>query len=170
MLVSAWVVFISLRLNGQWSWRLPTLLQVIAPALQVCLVVLVPDSPSWLLSRGKNDESLAILARYHANNEKTDDLVLFEFHQMHKLLAADTKTGTNGVAAVKGPWQTFVETPANRRVLLLVVLVGIYSQWNGNGLISIYFSYALRAVGVLEPSRQVSCRLHMRGPCPGKFL
>lgn len=150
-------MFGSLRLTNEWSWRLPTLLQIFAAALQLSLMALVPDSPRWLVSHGRPKESLAILARYHANNDSADELVAFEHHQICDTIEADVRAQSEGSLAMKGPWHTFTGSPANRRVLLLIILVGIYSQWSGNGIISIYFSYALRGVGVVDPSRQVRC-------------
>jgi hypothetical protein len=117
-------------------------------------MVFVPDSPRWLASRGKYDTSLAVLAKYHANGDTEDHLVVFECQQIRERLEAHVVS--TQVPSVKAPWLEFLRTPAKRRVLLVVILVAIYAQWSGNGIVSIYFSYALRAVGVNDPSRQVS--------------
>lgn len=48
---------------GDWSFRLPFLLQIL-PALVVgCGIHFFPFSPRWLVMRGRNEKSLAALAK-----------------------------------------------------------------------------------------------------------
>ena len=39
--------------NTSWSWRLPALIQVAPTCVQLCLVMVGPESPRWLMSKGK---------------------------------------------------------------------------------------------------------------------
>src|SRR5690348_2297019 len=42
---------------GNWSWRIPSLLQICPSLLQICTVFLLPESPRWLISKDRDDEA-----------------------------------------------------------------------------------------------------------------
>ena len=76
------ITFGTLYINSNWSWRLPSLLQSAPSFVQLLLVLLLPESPRWLVSRGKDEKALEILAKYHANGDREDPLVRFEYAEM----------------------------------------------------------------------------------------
>jgi hypothetical protein len=45
-------------------------------------------------------------------------------------------------------WRTLLKTPGNRRRILVLVLLGIFSQWSGNGLVSYYLVRVLETAGI----------------------
>ena len=54
-------------MNSTWAWRLPSLLQGLPSILQLVLILFAPESPRWLLSKGREDEAMNVLAYYHAD-------------------------------------------------------------------------------------------------------
>lgn len=48
-IAAAWVSFGTLKMNGDWSWRIPTLLQGAAPTVQLALAWWLPESPRYVL-------------------------------------------------------------------------------------------------------------------------
>ncbi|KAK3168194.1 hypothetical protein OEA41_004640 [Lepraria neglecta] len=44
-----------------------------------CVMWILPESPRWLLSKGRNTDALQVLARVHANGDQDDDYVRAEF-------------------------------------------------------------------------------------------
>ena len=48
---------------GEWSWRLPFLLQLIPGFILGAGILTLPFSPRWLVSKGRDDEALSSLAR-----------------------------------------------------------------------------------------------------------
>ncbi|GAA5972515.1 hypothetical protein JCM11641_001879 [Rhodosporidiobolus odoratus] len=75
---ASWVTFGTSYLASNWSWRIPTLLQGLASAIQLAFLWWAPESPRWLMAQGRTEEAHAILAKYHANGDRDDDLVLSE--------------------------------------------------------------------------------------------
>jgi MFS family permease len=47
-----------------------------------------------------------------------------------------------------GSYLEMVQTPGNRRRLMISISLGIFAQWAGNGVISYYLSLILNSVGV----------------------
>ena len=47
-------------------------------------------------------------------------------------------------------WMAFFRTPGNRRRLLIIVAIALFSQWSGNGLVSYYCDLVLDGVGITD--------------------
>lgn len=45
--IAAWTTYGTLQIQSNWSWRLPSLLQVVPSFIQLCLLWLLPESPRW---------------------------------------------------------------------------------------------------------------------------
>ena len=52
--------------RDSWSWRIPSVLQLLPSAFQLTFIWWVPESPRWLISKGRREEAMAILVKYHA--------------------------------------------------------------------------------------------------------
>lgn len=50
-------------MDGQWAWRLPFLLQMVPAFILAAGVFLLPFSPRWLASKGRNEEALQSLTK-----------------------------------------------------------------------------------------------------------
>jgi len=132
-----------------WAWRIPSLVQAVPSVLQLILVWFIPESPRWLIAKGRIDEARKILAKYHANgSDIRDPLVAFEITQIQHALRMEheiSKTTT---------YLTLFSTPGNRRRMRIIIALALFSQWSGNGLISYYLSIVLKGVGVTPANVQ----------------
>ncbi|KAG8818925.1 hypothetical protein FRC18_012268 [Serendipita sp. 400] len=147
-IISAWVCYATLRtLPGSvWEWRIPCLLQA-APALIIGIIVLfIPNSPRWLVAKGRDAEAIDILSKYHANGRERDPLVYFTYGQIREALAIEREINQTT------SYLTLFSTPGNLRRMRIVFALGFFSQWSGNGLISFYLDLVLENVGVSVPS------------------
>ena len=61
-------------LSGNYSWRIPLLLQA-GLALVVCCTIylLTPESPRYLVKRGKRDAARNVIAKYHTTSGNIDE-------------------------------------------------------------------------------------------------
>ncbi|KAK9234151.1 general substrate transporter [Lipomyces kononenkoae] len=145
-IVAAWVTFGTLKIESTWSWRIPSLLQMLPSLFQICTIWFVPESPRWLISHDRPDEALEVLKRYHGGGEETD-LVKLEFSEIQEAIRLEKENKLTS-------WYSLISTSGNRYRIFLVFCMGLFSQWSGNGLISYYLSRILDSVGITNRNIQ----------------
>ncbi|KIM53699.1 hypothetical protein SCLCIDRAFT_31680 [Scleroderma citrinum Foug A] len=148
-LIAAWTTYGTFKINNTWAWRLPSLFQGIPALLQFALVLFAPESPRWLVSKGKEAEALEILAYYHADSNEQDPLVQYEFEEIKADVIFESEVTANV------GWTALVATPGNRKRMRIIVALAVFSQWSGNGLVSFYLYKVLDQIGITDPSMQL---------------
>ncbi|KAJ0304803.1 hypothetical protein COL516b_005579 [Colletotrichum fioriniae] len=111
-------------------------------------VYFLPESPRWLMSRGRKDEARKVFADCHAGGNLNDPLVDFEMREVELTL------GEEAEAMSQSSWLELVRTPANRKRTLIACIVGFSSQWNGVAVVSYYLSLVLNTIGITEVKDQ----------------
>ena len=64
---AAWLCFAMVYYphpESSWAWRVPTLVQGLGPIVLCTFVFFVPESPRWLIKKGRVDDAHKILAKY----------------------------------------------------------------------------------------------------------
>jgi len=140
--LGGWITYGTLRIVGNWAWRLPSLMQAAPSAVQVFLVFLLPESPRWLISRGKDEQAFKILAKYHANGNEQDEGVRFEFNEIKASVGGQTGAGR---------WSQLFSTSAARRTVFICMACGVFSQWSGTSLTGYYLNTILNDIGITDP-------------------
>ncbi|KAG1736137.1 hexose transporter [Suillus paluster] len=148
-IIAAWTTYGTFKINSTWAWRIPSLLQGIPSILQFTLVLFGPESPRWLIKKGRDAEALKTLAYYHADGNEQDPLVLYEFQEIKAALEYD-----NAVASNVG-WKSLIATPGNRKRMRIIVALAFFSQWSGNGLVSYYLNKVFDQIGITGSSTQL---------------
>ncbi|KAJ7639189.1 hypothetical protein FB45DRAFT_904923 [Roridomyces roridus] len=110
------------------SWRAPLAIQLVGAGILLIFSLLLPESPRWLLSVGRKEEALHILARYHGNDDPNSPLVQLEWAEFEESIKLD--------ASDKRWWDYsgLVKTPNARYRTFLMLLMAFFGQWSGNGL------------------------------------
>ncbi|OBT54729.1 hypothetical protein VE04_03977 [Pseudogymnoascus sp. 24MN13] len=130
------------------AWRIPVLLEALFPAI-VCLTIyfLTPESPRYLVMKGKIAQARRVIARYQTNSDdENSELVNAVIVQIEDSLEQDR--------VVNRQWWNFLVffTKPVRYRLLILVLYSVFQQWNGGGIITTYLVPALETVGITNPT------------------
>jgi SP family general alpha glucoside:H+ symporter-like MFS transporter len=64
--------------NDQWSWRGPLALQWIFPTPLLMLIFFAPESPWWLVRRGRQDEALRFIECLEKKQNAQQTLAMIE--------------------------------------------------------------------------------------------
>ena len=147
-LIGSWVSYGTSNMAGQWAWRVPCMLQAIPSLVQIVMIWTVPESPRWLISKGRAAQAKAILAKYHAQGDDADALVNVEFNEIQQTIALEQEYEKNA-------WSELWATPGNRHRLVILVSIGFFSQWSGNGIVSYYLPKVLDLIGVTNHKTQL---------------
>ncbi|CAN8105397.1 unnamed protein product [Discula destructiva] len=147
-LVGAWVSFGTNNIVGDWSWRAPCMLQALPSLFQIIFIWFVPESPRWLIAKGRHEQAKQIMYKYHAQGDQNDDLVNTEFHEIQQTIALEQEFE-------KTSWSELWSTPGNRHRLLILISFGLFSQWSGNSLVSYYLTGVLKTVGITDSKTQL---------------
>lgn len=88
-----------------------------------------PESPRFLISKDRDEEAFAILAKYHAEGDMDSVFVKAEMAQIKLTLAAEME-------GKKQSWADLFRHAGMRRRLFVTAFLGLFTQWSGNTLIS----------------------------------
>ncbi|KAL3427202.1 hypothetical protein PVAG01_00711 [Phlyctema vagabunda] len=145
----AWIAWATMTIDGEWSWRILTLFQIIPAAVQIMFIYWVPASPRWLISKDRNEDALAILAKYHANGDAQNATVQFEYQEIKETLRIEMQY------AKTSNYSDFLKTRGNRYRLAILVSLGIISQYSGNALFSNYMNLIYNSMGITEQNKKI---------------
>lgn len=142
LVIGGWATFGTYSMSSQWAWKIPCLLQGALPAYQLVMAFFCPESPRWLISKGRVEEARAILIKYHGNGVE-DEIVRLEIQEMIAGIEADQtmlKFNMEGLKSIVG-------TAGNRRRLWLCMATAVGSQTIGGGFTASYLPLILEQIG-----------------------
>ncbi|KAL4972635.1 general substrate transporter [Aspergillus desertorum] len=129
--------------GSDWSWRVPCLLQGVPSVCQLVFIWFVPESPRWLISKGKFEKAKKILAYVHAQGDEDDEMVNVEFDEIQQTIALEKELEGNA-------WSELWSSPGNRHRSIILISIGFFSQWSGNGIVSYFLPKVLELIGVTD--------------------
>ncbi|CAM1500635.1 Fc.00g097970.m01.CDS01 [Cosmosporella sp. VM-42] len=149
-IVAAWVTYGTHKLDSSWSWRIPSLLQGIPAIIQLFLIWFVPESPRWLISKGRGKDARDLLVKHHGNGDERNALVELEYQEIKESIESDSTVKS------KTGWLDLVRTAGNRRRLIIVFFAGLFIEISGNGLVQYYLHSVLLSIGITNTTTQVT--------------
>jgi len=146
-IIAAAICFGTNKIDNDWAWRIPSLLQICPSLLQISFVFFLPESPRWLITKDRGQEAFDILTKYHGEFDKGIEFVQAEFAQMNAVISLELE-------ASKRSWLDLFATAGMRRRLLVTSMLGLFTQWSGNTLISYYLGDLLKMIGQTDSDYQ----------------
>ncbi|ERS97293.1 Sugar transporter family protein [Sporothrix schenckii 1099-18] len=117
-------------LNGA-QWRLPLAIQAIPPLLCCCSILVLPESPRWLIAQDRAEEALAIVRRLHHDPKDPDDAyAVREYHQILQQHEIDRKFNVS--------WYELFAKPSYRKRMIIGFVVLFGAQTTGTTVIANY--------------------------------
>ncbi|KAF2795406.1 general substrate transporter [Melanomma pulvis-pyrius CBS 109.77] len=132
------------ELAGTTSWRIPVWLQMIFAGVVLFCSPFLPETPRWLIANDRHEEALNIMARYHGEGSRESPIVQLEYKEMVEDISV---TGSDK------RWWDYRELFNSREQLyrtMLVVSMGFFGQWSGNGPVSYYYPAMLQGAGITD--------------------
>lgn len=146
--IAAWLTFGTNHINSNWCWRVPSLVQALPSLLQMSFVWFVPESPRFLIAHGKVEKAHQVLAKVHANGDLNSEVVALELQEIKDTIKLEQEFESNG-------WLELIKTKGNRHRLIILLSLGLFSQWSGNGLVSYYINIVLDSIGITNSNTQL---------------
>ncbi|TVY45738.1 Lactose permease [Lachnellula subtilissima] len=147
-IIAAWTTFGTGHMtSSSWCWRIPSLIQGVPSVFVIIAIPFIPESPRWLYSKGRGDEAKEILSRYHANGSLSDEFVDFEMTEISSSVDMEKLSASQS-------WAQLLKSNANRKRFGICIAVALLTLWNGQGVISYYFSPILTSIGITTTDSQ----------------
>ncbi|KAF8476223.1 putative MFS lactose permease [Kalaharituber pfeilii] len=152
-----WVSYgTNLHFHDDRAWRIPLWLQMVFSGIVVFGALLLPESPRWLMSNGRHEEALAIMARYHGEDDPNNPIVQLTYYEMQEEITHDGSDKRWWDYSELGlvylvTFGRLGRIPNIRSALwrlLMVVSMAFFGQWAGNAAISYFLVVMLQQAGI----------------------
>ena len=129
------------------TWKLPVYLQIMFPLFVLLFVFLIPESPRWLVMKGRHDEARAIIVKYHANGDESHPIVNLELDEIEASMTPEHKAGTKAWVIALDVRKLF-NTRARRYRSMLAGAMGWAGEFSGSNIASYYLPVMAKSVGI----------------------
>jgi sugar porter (SP) family MFS transporter len=146
-LLASGICYATQTLNTTWAWRIPSLLQA-APSVW-CFVILlfIPESPRWLIAKGRKKEALEVLAIANAKGDVNDPVVLLQLREIEDTIQFERKRESS-------PWKALLH-PSNRKRMSIVATFPLFVMLPGTNIVTFYFGDMLGSAGIEDTNTQL---------------
>ena len=121
-----WIGYGCSTTTGPFTWRFPLAFQTLPALVLAAGILLLPESPRWLLEHGHADEAQHVLDRLHLRKDQSNrDFVDLEFKEIRDAILAE-KSAIQGIG-----WKLLVTKRSYRRRVLLACGIQAFTQTSG---------------------------------------
>lgn len=134
-----WVDYGFLFLEGNWSWRLPLVMQCVIGALLLAGTFVIVETPRWLLDHDHDIEGMIVISDLYADGDVEDEMAKVEFRLIKESVL---------LARVEGGERSYryMLTRYPKRVLV-ACFSQMFAQMNGINIISYYAPMIFESAG-----------------------
>ncbi|GAA5918674.1 hypothetical protein JCM6882_004184 [Rhodosporidiobolus microsporus] len=108
--------------NTDFGWHLVTGIQYVFPAAMLLVVPFIPDSPRWLLSKGRTEDATKALRRIRPKADVAEGRCEEEIAAIQLTLQSQVR---------KGRWLDLFDGASNRRRTTLILVFYTFQQLTG---------------------------------------
>ncbi|KAL6250231.1 hypothetical protein RBB50_002532 [Rhinocladiella similis] len=125
------------------SWRLCLSLQIVAPLLLFIGSPWVPESPRWLIDKGRHDAGYQVLRKLHTRPDDPEEIVAREeFLQIRRQIELERSDNLNK------SWGTMFRKPSMRKRLILGFGTQFIAQSTGVLVVNNYQILLYKSLGI----------------------
>jgi Na+/melibiose symporter-like transporter len=117
--------------------------------------MLLPESPRWLYTRGKQELARSHLVKLHGRGNPESEWVKLQLHEYEKHLEMD------GSDKRWWDYRALFRNKASIYRLTCNCLVSLFGQWAGNSIVSYYLSAFLDTAGIKGDKTQTNVAMGM---------
>ncbi|KAF4947673.1 hypothetical protein FGADI_10244 [Fusarium gaditjirri] len=158
-LISAGITYRTAEISGEWSWRLPILLQSMFSLICIICLFLTPESPRWLSHQDRMDEALQVIASIVANGDQSDEEVRQQYQSV-----VDSRERERAEGKTASYTELFATRSARRR-LMLAVSVAVIVMASGNNIASFFLGDMLTNAGITDRTTQLQINIVLQSWC-----
>ncbi|KAI8940511.1 hypothetical protein NX059_004188 [Plenodomus lindquistii] len=150
-LLASGVCYGTEKIASTWSWRIPSLLQAAPSCWCFIILLFIPESPRWLISKGLKEEALEILAIANANGDIHDPVVQVQYTEIEDTIRFEKEREASVYKAIVHP--------SNRKRMLIAATFPIFVMLPGTNIVQFYFGDMLSSAGIQSPNTQLQINI-----------
>lgn len=143
ILLSSSICYGTSTMGSNWEWRTPILLQIPLAGIYALGLMLFPESPRWLLTRGKEAKARSSFARFYRKDPQSAE-VTAQIREVKTYIEFEKSVSSTT------SWTELFHRSYLRRTLISF-LVAMSSPFSGVSLIGNYAAVFFAANGVSQP-------------------
>ncbi|KAJ5100480.1 general substrate transporter [Penicillium angulare] len=140
-LICSFITLATSKYEGDASWKVPLACMFAFPAFVFVFSWFIPESPRWLVRKGRDESALKHL-RWLRASRLSDDESQAEIDALKQSIERDLET--------QGKWSDFLKVP-NRRRLRIAIAVAIFNQVTGQSFMSQYGAVFIKRLQSISP-------------------
>lgn len=149
-IIASGITYRTEDIHGTWAWRLPSLLQAIPSALSILLLIFVPESPRWMIAKGRFEYATEVLEISNNLTKNQADVMVQEIQATIEEERQDAK----------GAWPTLLRpSRPDQKRLIMIVSLALISELGGSSVGSYYLTVILRQAGITGTKKLLEINL-----------
>ncbi|KFY49222.1 hypothetical protein V496_10165 [Pseudogymnoascus sp. VKM F-4515 (FW-2607)] len=150
-LVASWTCYGTGKMSGDWSWRIPVVIQAFPAAIIFCTVWLLPEFPRWQIVNGRHEKARSFSVEYYGNGNEDSAIVNLQMEEIERETNYDKELANNRW----WDYRPLFSTRDRCFGIYLLILVSVFNKFVGGAVISFYLPVILDNIGIKSANKQL---------------